>query len=122
METERNQRGPRGTHQTAHLLCGRYLLFPFVPIKAGPPLLDLPFFYHPASCVTMAVVKESINEVHSWRLSDGGQSEFRVLKGGSEVQPAVGHPSLTSLLILVTYSAKHAQLCVKITVEVSVSV
>lgn len=43
------------------------------------------------------------------------------LKGGSEVRPAEGHPSLTSLLILVTYSAKHAQLCVKEIHELSVS-
>ena len=43
------------------------------------------------------------------------------LKGGSEVRPAEGHPSLTSLLISVPYSAKHAQLCVKEIHEVSVS-
>lgn len=39
----------------------------------------------------------------------------------SEVHSAEGHPSLTSPLILVTYSAKHAQLCVKETHELSVS-
>lgn len=43
------------------------------------------------------------------------------LRGGSEVCLTEGHPSLTSLLILVTRSAKHAQLCVKEIHEVSVS-
>lgn len=108
-----------------HPLFFLFVFFPFVPVKYFLRSL-MSFLWHERDSALRVFLMYPVSQWLWFKPPLCKWSPFQTdvaspPKGGSEVRPAEGHPSLTSLLILVTYSAKHAQLCVKEIHEVSVS-